>query len=78
MINPNEVNVKARKKENENVRFRTFLKNHADEETLDKQFFKLHQQLLTVMIAVNVEIAVKCMQVVSPERTSGKMQNICR
>ena len=45
MINPNEVNAEARKKEKENIRFRTFLKNHADEDTLDKQFLKLHQKL---------------------------------
>lgn len=45
MTDPNEVYAKARKKETENMKFRVFLKNHADEETLDKQFLKLHQEL---------------------------------
>ena len=45
MIEPSEVSVQARKKENENMKFRAFLKNHADEETLDKQFSKWHQKL---------------------------------
>ncbi len=45
MLDPQEVNVQARKKEKENMKFRTFLKNHADEDTLDKQFLELHQKL---------------------------------
>ena len=31
-------------KEDENYRFRRFLKNHADEEELDKQFKRLHEK----------------------------------
>jgi hypothetical protein len=38
MIKPEEVEEYAKQKENENLRFRTFLKNHADETKLDEQF----------------------------------------
>ena len=34
----------ALEKEDENYRFRRFLKNHADEEELDKQFKRLHEK----------------------------------
>ena len=47
MINPAEVSVRAREKEDENMKFRIFLKNNADEETLDKQFLNLHQELFS-------------------------------
>ena len=35
MIHPNEIVIEARKKEDENYRFRSFLKRYADEEELD-------------------------------------------
>lgn len=45
MIPPRKVKFEAKKKENENLRFRTFLKCNADEEELDKQFADLHKEL---------------------------------
>lgn len=45
MLQPDKVQAEARKKENENLKFRTFLKNHAEEEELDKQFLRLHKEL---------------------------------
>lgn len=45
MINPDEVKSEAKKKENENFKFRTFLKCHADEDKLDRQFLRLHKEL---------------------------------
>ena len=45
MIAPRKVKFEAKKKENENLRFRTFLKCNAEEETLDKQFKALHKEL---------------------------------
>lgn len=45
MLKPNEVQKQAKNKENENLRFRTFLKCNADEEKLDAQFLKLHNEL---------------------------------
>lgn len=47
MINPNEVSVRAKQKEDENYAFRTFLKIHADPEELDKQFLELHHELFS-------------------------------
>ena len=43
MIKPEDVAGQAKRKENENIRFRSYLKNHADEETLDRQFLELQK-----------------------------------
>ena len=45
MLQPNKVRAEAKKKENENFKFRTFLKCHADEDELDSQFLRLHKEL---------------------------------
>ncbi len=45
MILPNKVAQMAQHKENENLKFRAFLKNHADEKELDAQFLRLHNEL---------------------------------
>ena len=45
MISPNKVFAAATKRENENLRFRTFLKKHADPDELDRQFLALHKEL---------------------------------
>ena len=45
MILPDKVRAEAKKKENENFKFRTFLKYHADEDELDRQFLCLHKEL---------------------------------
>ena len=45
MLKPDEVKKAAKVKENENIKFRSFLKNHAEEEKLDKQFLLLHNEL---------------------------------
>lgn len=45
MIEPRKVRFMAKKKQNENARFRTYLKMHADEKELDEQFLKLHNEL---------------------------------
>lgn len=45
MIAPEKVRAEAKKKENENMAFRTFLKGHADEKILDQQFAELHEAL---------------------------------
>jgi Fe-S-cluster containining protein len=47
MLNPLEVKIRANKLENANYKFRTFLKNHADPDELDKQFLELHNGLFT-------------------------------
>lgn len=45
MISPENVSAAAEKRENENLRFRTFLKNRADPDELDRQFLTLHKEL---------------------------------
>lgn len=45
MIHPKKLKREAKKKEEENFKFRSFLKVHADEEELDKQFLRLHEEL---------------------------------
>ena len=45
MIYPDKVKEEAKKKADENYRFRTYLKGHADELELDMQFLRLHKEL---------------------------------
>jgi len=45
VIAPQNVYMEAKKRENENLRFRSFLKNHADEDELDRYFLELHKEL---------------------------------
>lgn len=45
MLAPRKVQFEAKKKENENFAFRTYLKCHANEEELDRQFLELHDEL---------------------------------
>lgn len=47
MIAPRKVRFEAKKKENENFEFRTFLKCHADEKELDEPFKRLHEELFS-------------------------------
>ena len=45
MIQPDKMKTEAKKKENENFKFRSYLKGHADEDELDEQFLRLHKEL---------------------------------
>ena len=45
MIEPTKVKLAAKKKEKENVRFRTYLKCHAKPDELDAQYLALHNEL---------------------------------
>jgi Fe-S-cluster containining protein len=45
MIAPNRVCDEAKKKEDENYRFRSYLKTHAEKEELDERFLRLHNVL---------------------------------
>ena len=47
MISPNNVQAAAAKRKDENLRFRTYLKIHADPDELDRQFLALHKELFT-------------------------------
>lgn len=45
MIHPDKIGAEAKKKEDENFKFRSYLKGHADEDELDEQFLRLHKEL---------------------------------
>ena len=45
MLKPDEVKKAVKIMEADNLRFRAFLKNHANEEQLDRQFLELHNEL---------------------------------
>ena len=47
MVSPKEVYEEAKKKEDENLLFRNFLKANADERELDKQFRRLHNEIFS-------------------------------
>ncbi len=48
MIDINDLAVLANRKEEENYRFRSYLKNYADDEKLDKQFKRLHEKYFKI------------------------------
>lgn len=48
MIDPELLGEAAKKKENENFRFRAFLKRYGNEKKLDLQFLELHKELFAV------------------------------
>lgn len=45
MLYSDKVQEAAQRKEDENFRFRSYLKGHANEEELDRQFLQLHEEL---------------------------------
>lgn len=45
MLKPSDVGAAYAKVESDNYKFRTYLKNHADEDELDEQFLYLHNEL---------------------------------
>jgi hypothetical protein len=47
MVEPSKINSVANKYEEQNIKFRTFLKIHADYDKLDSQFLTLHNELFT-------------------------------
>jgi hypothetical protein len=48
VIEPSKIKEEFEKVERENYKFRTYLKNHADSDELDEQFFELHNELFKV------------------------------
>ena len=58
MIILDELENFAESKQEENLKFRRYLKNHEDEEELDNDFKELHKKFLKFMTVQNVEIVV--------------------
>ena len=52
MIHPDKVREEARNKENDNFKFRTFLKCHADEDELDRQKTDLRRRIKFHVITI--------------------------
>jgi|LSQX01.1.fsa_nt_gb Fe-S-cluster containining protein len=73
MIEPSQINVVAKKYENENVRFRTFLKCHADCDELDRQFLELHNELFAEYDCAKCR---NCCQAFSTGLTESEIDNI--
>ena len=44
-MKPDKVCEEAKRLEDENYRFRSYLKSHAEEEEIDERFFRLHREL---------------------------------
>lgn len=76
MIAPRKVKFEAKKKENENIEFRTFLKCNADEKELDEQFKNFMKSCLQIMTAADVGTVVRCTAEVFRKKIWRKMQNI--
>ena len=47
MIEPSKVGAAAKRLEEGNLKFRSFLKSHADYDELDQQFLELHNELFS-------------------------------
>ena len=62
------------KKIDENYRFRTFLKAHADEETLDKQFKELHEKYFKT---VDCSKCRNCCKKLGISMSEEELDNIC-
>lgn len=75
MIAPRKVKFEAKKKENENLEFRIFLKSHADEKELDEQFKNFMMNCFQTMIVVDVETAAKCTMEVFRVKIGKRMRN---
>ena len=69
MIHPDKIQEAARKKENENFRFRSYLKKYGKEEEIDRQFLRLHKELFA-------EIAVRCTGAAFLRRILRRMPDI--
>ena len=75
MIKPEEVAGQAKRKENENIRFRSYLKNHAEEETLDRQFLELHKEIFDGYDCSKCRNCCKCTLVPSRSRIWKRMRS---
>ena len=73
MIQPSKVGKAARKLEDENIRFRTFLKMNADPDELDEQFLALHNELF---VGYDCSKCNNCCREYSTELSEGEVAAI--
>lgn len=74
MISINDLEFLARKKEKENLRFRNYLKNHADEIELDKQFKRLHEKYFKIY---DCKKCRNCCKKLGISMDNNELDNIC-
>ena len=75
MIDTEDLVVLANMKEEENLRFRTFLKIHADEKKLDKQFLRLHEKYFKVYDCSKCR---NCCKKIGISMTGDELDKICK
>lgn len=63
MIHPDKIGAEAKKKEDENLKFRSYLKGHADEEELDiirsTNLVTFYRKMVAVSLEIVSRIVVK-------------------
>lgn len=64
----------SKEKENENYRFRKYLKIHADEEELDRQFKRLHQKYFKIYDCSKCR---NCCKKIGISMDEDELNNIC-
>ncbi len=74
MIDIKDLKALAREKEDENYRFRKFLKIHADEKTLDNQFKKLHEKYFKIY---NCKECRNCCKEIGISMDEYELDKIC-
>lgn len=74
MINIDELAIMANRKEEENLRFRTYLKGHADLDILDKQFKELHEKYFKIY---NCKDCRNCCKKLNISMTEEELDTIC-
>ena len=74
MINIDELAIMANRKEDENLRFRSYLKEHADPDILDRQFKDLHEKYFKIY---NCKDCRNCCKKLNTLMTEEELNNIC-
>ncbi len=74
MIDIKDLKELARKKEKENFRFRTYLKNNVDEEALDEQFKRLHAKYFKIY---DCKKCRNCCKTLGINMDDTELENIC-
>ena len=75
MINIDELAIMANRKEDENLRFRSYLKGHAEADILDKQFKDLHEKYFKIY---NCKDCRNCCKKLNTLMTEEELDNICK
>ena len=74
MINIDELAIIANRKEDENLRFRSYLKGHAEADILDKQFKDLHEKYFKIY---NCKDCRNCCKKLNTLMTEEELDTIC-